>query len=186
MPGDLAGLLCGPAQVVRRDETARISVVLSDGWRISALVEELALRDLPSEVLVAGPADGWSGPAGQARSVRTAFCVELAPLGGAWGASGMGKRPPPSLILDGPALRLWCVVAGRNWEAGYTLGLGEHDSNCWDAIGAALAHAGLPAAFVGPRGAGPAYRLTGARRLGRLAELVGDPPPGAPDDAWPM
>ncbi len=33
--------------------------------------------------------------------------------------------------------------------------------------------------------AGPAYRITGRRRLARLAELVGERPPAAPADAWP-
>jgi len=32
---------------------------------------------------------------------------------------------------------------------------------------------------------GPAYRITGRRRLARLAELVGDPPPGAQPVDWP-
>jgi hypothetical protein len=31
----------------------------------------------------------------------------------------------------------------------------------------------------------PAYRVTGRRRLARLAELVGDPPPGAQPADWP-
>lgn len=42
---------------------------------------------------------------------------------------------------------------------------------------------GLP---PGPaRISGPAYRITGRRRLARLAELVGECPPAAPADAWP-
>jgi hypothetical protein len=32
---------------------------------------------------------------------------------------------------------------------------------------------------------GPAYRVTGRRRLARLAELVGEPPPGAESADWP-
>jgi hypothetical protein len=32
---------------------------------------------------------------------------------------------------------------------------------------------------------GPAYRITGRRRLARLAELVGERPPAAPSAAWP-
>ena len=80
--------------------------------------------------------------------------------------------------------------------------------------GAALAAVGLPAVLVGPRAGerrtppaeealdvespglpvpvqapkvitGPAYRITGRRRLARLAELVGERPPAAPADAWP-
>ena len=44
---------------------------------------------------------------------------------------------------------------------------------------------GLPATLLGPRAGGPAYRIVGRRRLGRLVELVGDPPVEAPAGAWP-
>ncbi|HEX7354119.1 MAG TPA: hypothetical protein VF288_04715 [Mycobacteriales bacterium] len=183
---DLAGLLCGPAQVVQRDDRARVSVVLAEDWRVAALAAELALRALDAEVVVADETDGWSGPRGGARSVRTPFLASLVPLADRWTAGGAGKRVPPRLVLDGPMLRLWYVVAGRRWDAGHALGLGEHDEAVWPAVGALLAASGLPAAFVGPRGDGPAYRLTGRRRLTRLAELVGDPPADAPDGAWPI
>lgn len=186
---DLAGVLCGPAQVVRRESggvvTARVSVVLDEDWRAETCAVELALRGLPAERRLAGPADGWGGPAGTATSVRTAFTPALAALAEQWSTSGAGKRPPARLVLDGSMLRLWYVVAGRPWEAGHVLGLGEHDDAAWAPVGALLAAAGLPGTLVGPRGDGPAYRLTGRRRLARLAELVGDPPPGAPDGAWP-
>jgi hypothetical protein len=187
---DLAGLLCGPAQLVRRvdDEEggARISVVLGDPWRVEALAAELDLRGLAVERLIADGADGWGGPAGAATSVRTAFTPALDPLSIQWSGGGGGKRPPVRHVLDGPMLRLWYLVSGRPWEAGHALGLGEHDDDAWVPIGALLAAAGLPATLVGPRGDGPAYRLTGRRRLARLAELVGDPPGGAPDGAWPL
>jgi hypothetical protein len=106
-------------------------------------------------------------------------------LGLDWGSSGRGKTPPVRLVLDGSALRLWVVAAGRQWETGFVLALGLGDEACWDAAGSALAQAGLPAAFVGPRGSGPAYRIVGARRLARLGEFIGDPPDGAPDGVWP-
>lgn len=182
---DLAGLLCGPAQVVRREDAARVSVVLTEGWRVETLAAELALRDLDVEVVVADETDGWSGQRGGARSVRTPFLASLVPLAESWASGGAGKRMPPRLVLDGPMLRLWYVAAGRPWEAGHALGLGEHDEAVWPAVGALLAAGGLPGAFVGPRGDGPAYRLTGRRRLTRLAELVGDPPADAPDGTWP-
>jgi len=186
---DLAGVLCGPGQIVRRGSAARVSVVLADDWRVSALWAEFERRGLDGEVVTAGDGDGWSGnPGGMvtpAKSVRTPFASSLSELAAAWGDAGGGKRPPRRLVLDGPALRLWFVVAGRAWESGFAFGLGEHDEPCWDAIGAALAGVGLPCAFVGPRGDGPAYRLTGRRRVSRLAELVGEPPPEAPEGVWP-
>ena len=42
----------------------------------------------------------------------------------------------------------------------------------WGAVGAALSAAGIAGVLVGPRAAGPAYRIVGQRRLGRLRELV--------------
>jgi len=39
--------------------------------------------------------------------------------------------------------------------------------------------------FIAPDAGGPAYRIVGLRRITRLAELVGEPPPGAPPDEWP-
>jgi hypothetical protein len=67
----------------------------------------------------------------------------------------------------------------------YTLCLGASDQQAWLAVGSALAVAGIPGVLVGPRGDGPAYRIVGRRRLARLVELVGDPPPGVPVGAWP-
>ena len=55
----------------------------------------------------------------------------------------------------------------------------------WVAVGDALATAGLIAVFVGPKAGGPAYRIVGLRRVTRLAELVGEPPAGAPQASWP-
>jgi hypothetical protein len=55
----------------------------------------------------------------------------------------------------------------------------------WVAVGDALAAAGLIAVFVGPKAGGPAYRIVGLRRVTRLAELVGEPPVGAPQASWP-
>jgi hypothetical protein len=184
---DLAGVLCGPAQLVRRDDSggaARISVVLNDPWRVEAFAAELELRGLDPERVAAVATDGWAN-ARPATSVRTPFTDELAGLADQWSGGGAGKRPPAGLALDGAMLRLWYVVAGRPWEAGHALGLGDHDGGAWAAVGALLAKAGLPATLVGPRGDGPAYRLTGRRRLARLVELVGDPPPQAPEGSWP-
>ncbi|MHB8451749.1 MAG: hypothetical protein ACYDAQ_15085 [Mycobacteriales bacterium] len=67
----------------------------------------------------------------------------------------------------------------------WLLPLSPNDDDSWLPVGAALAALGLPGALIGPRPPGPAYRLTGARRLARLAELVGLPPPGVPPGGWP-
>jgi hypothetical protein len=116
-------------------------------------------------------------------AVRTDFHAGLVPIARAW-ARGAVKVPPADLVLDGPRLRMWAVAAGSPDEHGYLLSLGESDDSAWQPIGAALAAAGFAATLLGPRAGGPAYRITGRRRLIRLRELVGDPPPGAERD-WP-
>jgi hypothetical protein len=179
---DLDGLLCGPAQLTRRNRCARVSVLVAPGWRVDALVGELAARGLAAG---AGPA-GSGVVEGGLVSVRTDFTERLAALAVRW-SGGTGKAVPSGLRLDGARLRLWCLAAGEPGEPEHSwqLRLGTHDPDCWGPVGSALATAGLPAALVGPRGAGPAYRLTGARRLVRLAELVGAPPDGTPPGQWP-
>lgn len=174
-PGDLAGLLAGPGQVVRMGGTARVSVVVDTAWRVHVLVTELAARGITAS---------WVQTADQHLGVRTAYAASLAPLGASW-IRGAIKYPPPDFYLDGPRLRLWVAAAGTADPAGFVLRLGASDEPCWPVVGAALAAVGLPAELLGPRAGGPAYRITGRRRLARLAELVGERPPTAPVDAWP-
>jgi hypothetical protein len=75
------------------------------------------------------------------------------------------------------------------WGGGdtfYLLPVGASDEVEREALGAALAALGLSPALVVARGAGRAlYRIVGKRRLGRLVELIGDPPKQAPADIWP-
>ena len=108
----------------------------------------------------------------------------LLPLAERW-VRGAVKAVPPRWSLDGPRLRLWAVGAGRLDDHGYLLRLGHSDAAVWEPAGSALAALGLPATFVGARPLGPAYRVVGRRRLGRLREYVGEPPPGASPDGWP-
>jgi hypothetical protein len=172
---DVAGLLAGPGQVVTLADEARVSVVADADWRVVELLEAFAVRGLGGSRTVTVEGRG---------AVRTDFCEELRPLARAW-ARGAVKAPPPGFVLDGPRLRLWAVAAGRADDHGYVLPLGEADLASWEAVGAALAATGLAAILIGPRGGGPAYRITGRKRLLRLAELVGDPPPGADRADWP-
>ncbi|HEX6968838.1 MAG TPA: hypothetical protein VF174_08540 [Micromonosporaceae bacterium] len=174
-PADLAGLLVGSGQVVRMGGTARVSVVVDDAWRVHVLIAELAARDLAAT---------WVHTADQRLGVRTAYAASLAPLGRSW-LRGAIKHPPPDFYLDGRRLRLWAAAAGTGDATGYLLRLGASDRPCWPAAGTALAAIGLPAELVGRRGGGPAYRITGRRRLDRLAELVGERPPAAPVGHWP-
>jgi hypothetical protein len=184
--GDLEGLLAGPGQVAQRRGEARVGVVVADEWRVAALVAELSRLGIEAEI----------EPAEQGSAVRTPFLAALLPMARAW-AAGAVKRPPAGFALDGARLRWWCIAAGHvagGPGAGggvppsgmYTLVLGPNDELAWPAVGAALASAGVPGALVGPRAAGPAYRIVGSRRLARLRELVGDPPDGTPPDGWPQ
>jgi hypothetical protein len=174
---DLAGLLAGPGEVVRMGGTARLAVRVDAAWRVHVLVAELALRGL---------AASWSPTEDQRHAVRTSYTRLLKPLAVAW-LNGPAKRPPAAFHLTGRRLRLWVAAAGTpEPPGGFLLGLGAgDDQESWDAVAAALAAAGLAGTLLGPDEGGPAYRITGRRRLARLAELVGGPPTAAPVDAWP-
>jgi hypothetical protein len=146
---------------------------------VQALVDELTRLDVPTEV---EPAERGG------QTVQSPWLEALRPMADAW-TRGAVKMPPPGWVLDGSRLRWWCL-AGGSWTAGsgtgmYTLSLGASDEPSWGAAGAALAAAGLAPVLVGPRADGPAYRIVGQRRLARLRELDGEPPPGLPEEAWP-
>jgi hypothetical protein len=178
---DLEGLLAGPGQVVRRGDVARISVVVADGWRVGALVAELAALGIDAD-LDDDPLTGERAVGGVA--VGTPWLSQLRGVADAW-TRGAVKVPPAGWSADGARLRWWCIAAGNAAPGMYTLALGASDEPAWPAVGAALAAAGVPGLLVGPRAAGPAYRIVGQRRLRRLRELVGDPPAGAPEGTWP-
>ncbi|MGB9376232.1 MAG: hypothetical protein WCB04_01840 [Mycobacteriales bacterium] len=172
---DLEGLLAGPGQLVRRGPEVRIGVVVDAPWRADVLLAAFDERGLAGER--AATHDG-------SPVVRTSFSSALAAVADRW-TRGARILPPERLNLDGPRLRLWAVAAGRVDSYGYALELGGTDDGAWAAIGSALHDAGVPGTLVGPRAGGPAYRITGSRRLARLRELVGEPPEGAPAGDWP-
>lgn len=192
---DLEGLLPGCGRLARRDGLVRLSAVVDAPWRATALLAAFAERGLPGET---APLTGSAEPSGPAEPagggtcdegrlvVRTAFTRVLVPLADRW-TQGASWRPPADLTLDGPRLRLWAVACGRYDPYGYLLPLAgtAPEAPAWAAVGAALHAVGLTGTLLGPRAGGPAYRITGHRRLGRLAELVGDPPPGAGATHWP-
>jgi hypothetical protein len=172
---DLDGVLAGNGKVVRREGTARLSVVVTEQWRADVLSRQLAdLLDLVAEV----------APAELGLTVRTPWLADLLPVADGW-SRGAVKVPPPGWVLDGPRLRWWCLAEGVAGPGVYTLHLGASDQQSWLAVGSALAIAGVPGVLVGPRADGPAYRIVGRKRLGRLVELVGDAPAGVPSTAWP-
>lgn len=189
---DLEGLLCGTGHVVRGSgataDAARISVLVDDPWRVAAMEEQLDALGLldPSQ-----PSPTPSRP--QAISVRTRFDPRLLPVARRW-ARGATPVAPAPLHLDGHRLWWWAVSAGTSEPdtgrrsgamRAFRLRLAPSAPKRWAPAGAALAEVGVPGIFLGPRADGPAYRLVGSRRLARLADLVGEPPAGAPASAWP-
>jgi hypothetical protein len=172
---DLAGLLCGPGQIVRfgAGDQARLSIVPADPARVPALVAACA----EAGVTVEPVATGSGGVA-----VRTAFRCDLVELAREW-TRGAVKAVPAGWQLDGAALRLWVLAAGRPDErGGWLLLLDPHAPDTHLPLVAAATRAGLPPARVGR---GTALRISGTRRVRRLVELVGPPPRGVDPAEWP-
>lgn len=175
---DLAGLLCGPGQLVRfgASGTARLSVVLDDPERAPALHVEAAARGIDTEVVH-----------GEAESpcLRTAFRRDLVELATSW-SRGAVKSVPEQFALDGALLRMWVLVSGvPDRRSGYLLGLDPFAPQTHVPLGAAVTALGLPVMRLGPRGAGPALRMSGVRSRRRLVELIGPPPHPAAMSFWP-
>lgn len=176
-PLDLEGLLAGAGQVVRMGGTARVSIVVDADWRARVLLGEFAQRGLAGTV-EPSTVEGHLG-------VRTAYATALAPLGTSW-LRGAVKRPPDGFRLDGRKLRLLTAASGNpDGNRAYLLGLGNEEDG-WAIVTRAFVNLGLKGELLGPRAGGPAYRIVGRRRLNRLAEMVGDPPPEIPGELWPV
>jgi hypothetical protein len=171
---DLAGLLCGPGQIVRfgSGETARLSIVLPDPARAPAVIASCAAVGIAAERVVTE-----SG----ATAVRTAFRRDLVGLAAAW-TCGAVKTVPAGMLLDGAVLRVWMSAAGRFDGNGAELMLDPHAPQTHLPLVAAATRAGVSPARSGRSAA---LRITGARRLRRLAELVGPPPAEVAPDEWP-
>jgi hypothetical protein len=123
----------------------------------------------------ASPApDEAATPAGPRFEVLTAYSRRLNGLASSW------PDAAAQLFLSGPRLRLWVSAAGEPLTGGYALGLGPGKDV--EAIDAALVRAGLAGRVSND---GHRYLIMGRRRLRRLAELVGDRPPAAPEELWP-
>lgn len=172
---DLAGLLCGPGQVVRfgSGDQARLSVLLADASRAAAVTVALQAFGLAAQAVVTE--NGGT-------AVRTAFRCDLVDLARQW-TRGAVKSVPTGWELDGAALRIWALTAGRPDErGGYLLSLDPHAPQTHQALIGAATRAGLPPARMSRI---HALRISGTRRMQRLVELVGPVPPRLPADAWP-
>ena len=175
---DLAGLLCGPGQVVRfgASGTARLSILLADPTRVPALRAEAIERGVVTEL-----AESDSGTA----VLRTAFRGDLVELAGQW-CRGAVKAVPEGFRLDGALLRMWVLAAGAaDRRSGYLLGLDPHAPRTHAPLAEAMVAVGLPVIRLGARGGAPALRVSGQRSRRRLVELVGEAPPEASSGFWP-
>ncbi|MFL6163626.1 MAG: hypothetical protein ACJ74U_15575 [Jatrophihabitantaceae bacterium] len=172
---DLDGLVLAGGDWVRteRDAAARLSVLVTDPWRVDALRTELLDRGLNSDTAEAP---------GELIAVRTEITEVLAGHAGRW-IRGATLRVPADLTLTPSGLRLWAIAAGRLTESGYLLAMSDPDGPVHRAAGGQLSRLGVTAVDVGIRG-GPGWRITSARRLRRLAELIGQGPDGA-EGNWP-
>lgn len=173
--GDLAGLLCGPGQIVRfgAGDQARLSVVLADPGRAPAVAAACAAVGVPMH-----PVHTEAGGA----ALRSAFRCDLVDLAREW-APGAVKTVPAGWQLDGPTLRLWALAAGRaDDRGGYLLALDPLAPQTHQPLVAGATRAGIPPARVSH---GPALRISGTRRVQRLVEMVGPVPARVPTADWP-
>lgn len=190
---DLDGVLLGGGHWVDTTDGARLSVVVADVWRVDALVDAFAALDVAGE----GPTDS-AGPAADPADgfvARTRITPALRPLEARW-RRGASIVPPDDLVLSAAGLRLWAVTSGVTDDVGYVLRTPQLPDSAGPAgrlhriAGALLARTGIAAVELSNRsqgsrgGGGPGWRVTSARRLRRLAELIGPPPPGA-EGQWP-
>lgn len=172
---DLDGVLLAGGHWARSGAGARLSVVVPDRWRADALAEAFAARGVA--------ADDGIVPAEAGFGVRTAFRDDLVPHAARW-TRGANQGLPATFRLTSSGLRLWAIAAGRRDDVGYLLATAEADDPIHRAAGAQLARLGVAAVSLAQRG-GPGWRVTSAKRLRRLVELLGAPPAGAEHD-WPI
>jgi hypothetical protein len=172
---DLEGVLLGGGLWVRSGDAARLSAVVGESWRADALAASFAERGVGDDAPVVGAEAGLA--------VRTGFSAELVPLAQRW-TRGALQVPPDDFALTPGGLRLWAIAAGRRDDAGFLLGTAEPDDMAHVRAGAQLSRLGVAAVSIAGRG-GPGWRVTSLKRLRRLVELLGPPPPGASRD-WPL
>jgi hypothetical protein len=167
---DLTGMLAAPGQVVLVGQgdgrAARLSVVVDELWRAQALAEMIAEAGLEPEI---GHTDE------NTPLVRTAVDRRLSSIAVEWTRGAV--KTVPSHWLPGPReLRAWTLASGTPEADRYLLGLDPHAPDTHSALASAMMRVGIAPTLIGTRGAHPALRISGRRRLTRLVENVGEPP----------
>ena len=177
---DLCGVLAASGQIVTVGaadvQGARLSVVVDQPWRASALAEMIREAGMVPEI---GRTEEGTP------LVRTAVDRSLTSIAVEW-TRGAVKTVPPRWLPGPRELRAWTLAAGVSEGDHYLLGLDPHAPDTHSPLAFALMRVGIAPTLIGTRGGRPALRITGRRRLSRLVENVGEPP----DDAealsqWP-
>lgn len=180
---DLSGVLAASGQIVTVGATgenpvagARLSVVVDQSWRASALAEMIREAGLVAEI---------SRTDEDTPLVRTAVDPSLSTLATEW-TRGAVKTVPPRWLPGPRELRAWTLAAGNPEGEHYLLALDPHAPDTHSPLASALMRVGIAPTLIGTRGGRPALRVSGRRRLSRLVENVGEPPDGAEAlSRWP-
>ncbi len=163
---DLTGVLAAAGQIVTVGGGARLSVVVDQVWRAEALGQMIDEAGLTAEITETDE---------HTPLVRTGVDPRLRLMAGEW-TRGAVKTIPP-VWLPGPReLRAWTLAAGSPDADRYLLGLDPHAPDTHSPLASALMRVGIAPTLIGTRGARPALRIGGRRRLSRLVENVGEPP----------
>jgi len=145
---------------------ARLSVVVDQPWRASALAEMIREAGLVPEITRTDEATPL---------VRTAVDPSLITIAADW-TRGAVKTVPPRWLPGPRELRAWTLAAGSPEGDHYLLGLDPHAPDTHSPLASALMRVGIAPTLIGTRGGRPALRISGRRRLSRLVENVGEPP----------
>jgi hypothetical protein len=167
---DLTGILAAHGQVVvvgsADGQAARLSVVVDHLWRAEALAEMIDEAGLQPEL---------ARTEENTPLVRTAVDARLTAIATQW-TRGAVKTVPPQWLPGPRELRAWTLAAGTPEADRYLLGLDPHAPDTHSALASAMMRVGIAPTLIGTRGARPALRISGRRRLSRLVENVGEPP----------
>lgn len=174
---DLTGVLAASGQVVIVGDGARLSVVVEELWRAAALADMMTAAGLKAEITRTDE---------ETPLVRTAVDSRLLVIAADWTRGAV--KTVPNQWLPGPReLRAWTLAAGSPESDRYLLGLDPHAPDTHSPLASALMRVGIAPTLIGTRGARPALRISGRRRLLRLVENVGEPPEGSGAlAAWPQ
>ncbi|MGE5698160.1 MAG: hypothetical protein ACM4D3_23820 [Candidatus Sericytochromatia bacterium] len=163
---DLTGVLAAPGQVVVMGNGARLSVVVERPWRADALAEMMAEAGLEPEITRTDE---------DTPLVRTSVDPRLLAIADDW-TRGAVKTVPRQWLPGPRELRAWVLAGGAPEADRYVLGLDPHAPDTHSPLASALMRVGIAPTLIGTRGAHPALRISGRRRLSRLVENVGEPP----------